>query len=768
MPLLWISLAFLLGVFLAPMLGGPPWLWLAFAGLCFLSYQLFRRKKRFPSPIIPSGFAFPLNPLLLLLALSLGAFRFLSTRPVLNDQTLATYNDIGRVQFAGKIVRPADPLDQAILLDVAVDEVLQINDVHIDLPVKGRCMVRVIPGNDYHYGDRVVFTGRLQTPPSNDDFSYRDYLASKGIGSYMMYPSLDDLTPTHRLSVFGLLYSFRERAYQTINQLLPQPEAGLLSGILIGMERDIPDAVQEDFQKTGTTHIIAISGFNIALVAGLLTLLLDRLIGKRWAPLGVIGGIGLYTVLVGAQAAVVRAAIMGSISLIGRQIGRRSTGMNTLLFTAALMTWQNPLILGDVGFQLSFSATLGLVLFAGPWQDALTRWMERAFSEGLAARFSAPISEFFLFTLAAQLTTLPVIIFHFGQFSLSAFLTNPLILPAQPLIMILGGPVILIGMILLPLGQALIWLVWPLLYYTIHVVGWMAKIPGGVLPMDVTFGLGVAFLLLFICITLLLREKIPRIAIWLQPSLLVLILVLANSFLWREYFRQPDGTLTLTFYPQADCTVVLIESPTGRRILINTGNEPSMINADIGEQLPMLDRKLDLFLVPQEKTACFSAASRLMERVVVRRMAFPPKISASRALSQIDELALSSDIQRVDTSSDLQMDLMDGVNLWVYPSQNGSSLTQILEEKAFKALFLWDGNLPCSKIEQQAANFSLYFDARKEAHPLHQECPGLSATIQVVRVPLAQQGSAELNLTAYKKLTIRTDGEQIWINGFSP
>lgn len=768
MPLLWVSLVFLLGVFLAPMLGGPPWLWLALAGLFFLIFRLRRRRKEYPSLNTHSGFTFPLSPLLLLLACCLGGFRYLSTRPQLNDHTLATYNDIGRVQLSGKIVRPADPLDQAILLDVAVDEILQINDVSIVLPVKGRCMVRVLPGTDYHYGDRVVFSGKLQTPPSNEEFSYRDYLAIKGIGSYMMYPLLDELTPTNQVSAYGLLFAFREQAYQTINLLLPQPEAGLLSGILIGMERDIPDSVQEDFQKTGTSHIVAISGFNIALVAGLLTLLLDKLIGKRWAPLGVIVGIGLYTVLVGAQAAVVRAAIMGSISLIGRQIGRRNTGINTLLFTAALMTWQNPLILGDVGFQLSFSATMGLVLFAGPWQDALTRWMERTFSEGLAARLSAPISEFFLFTLAAQLTTLPVIIYHFGQFSLSAFLTNPLILPAQPLIMILGGPVILIGMIVLPLGQALIWLVWPLLYYTIHVVHWMAKIPGGVLPMDVSFGLGVVILLLLVLIASLLRNKVPKIAIWLQPGLFVLVLVLANSFLWREYFRQPDGELKLTFYPQADCTLVLIESPTGRRILMNAGNEGSLTNAILGEQLPVLDRSLDLVLIPQEKTACYSAVPRLMERFKIEGMIFPPQISASRVLSEVDELSVSEKIERIDSTADLKVDLMDGVKLWSYPSQNGSSLAQVLEMKDFMALFLWDGNLPCSKIEQQAPSFSLYFDARKEARPLQQECPGLSATIQAVRMPLAQQVSAEVNLTAYKKLTIRSDGERIWIDGFAP
>jgi competence protein ComEC len=768
MPLLWVSLSFLAGVLLAPILGGEPYIWLGLSGGCWLLYWLRHRKTPHRPFYSATIHLLTVSPLILSLAFFLGGFRYHVTRPVLDDHTLATYNDAGRIQLSGKIVRPPDPLDQAILLDVAVDEIIQLQDVTIHLPVQGRCMVRAVPGTKYRYGDRVVFSGRMQTPPQNEDFSYRDYLAIKGIYSYMMYPILDQLTPSDNLSGYALLFAFRERAYQTINHLLPQPEAGLLSGILIGMERDIPEDVQVAFQKTGTSHIVAISGFNIALVSGLLTLFLDRVFGKRWAPLGVIGGIGLYTILVGAQAAVVRAAIMGSICLFGRQIGRRSTGSNTLLFTAALMTWQNPLILGDVGFQLSFSATLGLVLFAGPWQDRLTHWIEKTFSESLAVRLSGPISEFFLFTLAAQLTTLPIILIHFGQFSWSAFLANPLILPAQPWIMMLGGPVILAGMLIPPLGQALIWLVWPLLYYTIHIVEWIAKIPAGTLQVDLSYGLGAILLLFLICITSLLRKKFPKLAIYVRPGMLIFGLVLANSSLWREAVRFPDGKLALIFYPQADCSVLWIESPKGERVLINTGSQVSSLSADLGENLPMLDRSVDILLVPQDKTACFSAAPRLMERIAIQSVLFPPQIPSSRLLSQMDELSLSYGIQSVPSDADLLVDLGNGTNLWVYPSQNGLSLSQVLAWQNFRALFLWDGNLPCSKIEQHASYFNLYFDGRKEPVSLQQECPHLSAGLQVVKKPLARSGSMEVNLTAYKKLTISSDGEQIWISGFRP
>ncbi|MBI9049157.1 MAG: ComEC family competence protein [Anaerolineaceae bacterium] len=768
MPLLWLSLLFMLGVWLASLIGGSVWLWLAGALVLLAYYWLMKRGT--------SGFRWlhidnkkiPVHPILMIFALLLGGFRYLQSRPVINEQTLAYYNDVGRIQIAGKIIRPADPLDAAILLDVDVSEVVKINDVTIHMPVKGRCLVRVLPGTEFHYGDEVVFSGYLQTPPEGEEFSYRDYLARKGIYSYILYGTLEELNRADRANVFSLLYAFRERAYETINGMLSQPEAGLLSGILIGMERDIPQYVEDDFRVTGTTHIVAISGFNIALVAGLLTILLDKMIGKKLAPLGVIGGIFLYTLLVGAQAAVVRAAIMGSISLLGRQIGRRGAGLNTLLLTAALMTWQNPLILGDVGFQLSFSATMGLVLFASHWQEGLTQLIAKRISEQAAEKLSAPISEYFLFTIAAQITTLPVILYHFGQFSVSSFLANPLILPAQPLIMILGGPVVLLGMIWLPIGQFLSWLVWPFLYYTIHMVGWVADMPGGVIPVQVSMGIAAVLILMLILIVMLIREKHAKLAIIMRPVIVVLVLVLANSFLWRELFREADGNLHLSIYPAGDCTVVLMESPGGQRLMTNGGNEASTLSSELGSLLPMTHRNIDILLIPQDRAACMSAVPKLMERFKVNQIITAPVMSSSRNLTAIDAAAVSQGIQEVIYDDVLEIAFQDEVMVKLFPSQTAESVTQIIEWKAFSALLAWEGNMPCTMIEQEQGMYSLYLDGRKEAKPLGDECENVSALVQAIELPLGQSDVDIINLTQYRKLTITTDGEQVWIDGVRP
>jgi competence protein ComEC len=177
-----------------------------------------------------------------------------------------------------------------------------------------------------------------------------------------------------------------------------------------------------------------IYGFNMAILAAFFAAITGRFLPRLWSPVVAVLGIAFYTIMVGGQAVVVRAAIMGGLSLFGRQMG-----VHTLLLVAAVMCLFNPRLPWDVGFQLSFAATLGLVLLADPLQAAFERKAAQHLPEEAVKRISGPIGEYFLFTLAAQVTTLPIIAYHFQRFSINSFLSNILVLPPQPLVMILGA-----------------------------------------------------------------------------------------------------------------------------------------------------------------------------------------------------------------------------------------------------------------------------------------------------------------------------------------
>jgi len=135
------------------------------------------------------------------------------------------------------------------------------------------------------------------------------------------------------------------------------------------VDSGLPDDLQQDFKDTGTSHIIAISGFNIAIIAAIFLSLFGRAFGPRRGA--VVAGIGIvfYTLLVGADAAVVRAAVMGVTALFARHFGRRQDGLVTLFAAGAGMCLYNPYYTQDVGFQLSFFATLGLILYGEPLSD---------------------------------------------------------------------------------------------------------------------------------------------------------------------------------------------------------------------------------------------------------------------------------------------------------------------------------------------------------------------------------------------------------------
>jgi competence protein ComEC len=185
----------------------------------------------------------------------------------------------------------------------------------------------------------------------------------------------------------------------------------------------------------------------------------------------------MYTILVGADAAVVRAAFMGGLYVLALHYGRRSHALTSLMATAGMMTLLNPRTLWDLGFQLSFAATLGLILLAPPMQEGLESWLRKWLSETIAKQALDVLNDALVITLAAQIMATPVILYTFGRLSLVSLLTNLLILPAQPALLIWGAFATLLGFVWLPAGRILAWVAWLFLTYTVRVVEVTAQIP---------------------------------------------------------------------------------------------------------------------------------------------------------------------------------------------------------------------------------------------------------------------------------------------------
>jgi competence protein ComEC len=604
LPFFWLALAVLGGIWFADWLATPIWLWGVGSGLSLLlwilaltlpknwtlTHNLIRwtqSDRRLPGAILAAFFF-------------LAGWRYSAVQPAMSPELIAFYNGRGMVQLLGEVVRPPDVRDNRTNLVLRVDSLILLDEpVPAAFPekIKGKVMLQVPIGEDWAYGDLLRAQGSLVTPFEIADFSYKDYLARKDVYSMMPYARVERMPGKGRSTLQSWIYQLRDNSLTVLNNLFPSPEADLLAGILLGMEQGLSANLQDAFKRTGTTHIIAISGFNMTILAGLFMGVFTRIFGRRWGALTAIFGISIYTVFVGGEAAVVRAAIMGGLGVMGGMFGRRQSGLNSLGLAVFGMLLLDPNLPWDIGFQLSAAATLGLVLYAQPLEEKVVHWLMHWLPEERAHKVIGPLSEFFLFTLAAQMMTLPIIIYHFGGFSWITFLANPLILPPQTLVLILGGMALLSGLILPGLGALIAIVTLPFVRYTIRMVVWLARLPGSelTLPKFHPLWLGVFFGCLFF-LTLFSREQQKKILTKIQPARAGMLLLAGLVFLvWTNVLIQPDGQLHLTLL---DCEgTLLIQSPTGDVVLIGGGSSPSYLKQVLGERLATIKPRVRWVIV---------------------------------------------------------------------------------------------------------------------------------------------------------------------------
>jgi len=217
----------------------------------------------------------------------------------------------------------------------------------------GRVLASVSPYVELSYGDLVKISGDLQEPSDDiEGFNYKKYLERYRVWS-VIYDAKVYQQQRAPPSVRGFLYEFKAKTEKRLNRLFFEPEASFAAGLLLGSRKGMPEDLAKAFQKVGLTHIVAISGYNISLVIALMFLMLSFLPLKVRVIVSTIA-IVLFVILVGASAAVVRAGIMGSLTLWGLFTGRKSQAFFALLWSAVLMVIMNPYTLVyDAGYEFS-------------------------------------------------------------------------------------------------------------------------------------------------------------------------------------------------------------------------------------------------------------------------------------------------------------------------------------------------------------------------------------------------------------------------------
>lgn len=341
---------------------------------------------------------------------------------------------------------------------------------------------------NYAYGDKLNLSCLLTIPenrigvgpstsPSTSSgsaqdeassFDYRMYLAKEGVFYLCKSPKVENLNANEGNRIYKIILNAKNKLNEKINQFLPMPESGLLTGLLIGGSENLPQKVKDDFSTTGMTHIVAVSGFNVTIVAEHL-MILGIFLGlwRKQAFWFAVAGIFLFVFMTGFPASAVRAGLMGGLLLWAMKNGRLANSQNAILFAAAAMLFWNPLLLRwDVGFQLSFLATLGIVYFYPLLENYLIR----------KNKVLTATTEIIFLTMSAIIFVTPVIIYNFHKFSVVALLANLLILPIIPATMLLGFLMVLASFIFSPLAQVLAWLTFLPLKYETGVISFLASL----------------------------------------------------------------------------------------------------------------------------------------------------------------------------------------------------------------------------------------------------------------------------------------------------
>jgi competence protein ComEC len=673
-PLIPITLAWLVGIWLASHIAVPFVALGLAAGVAILGVIIWRRAPK------PRWF------FVLALAAVLGALRYNLAQPHFDQTSLATYNDQAKpVIVEGVVTCEPDVRDTYTNLRVESDKLI-ITD-QPTRTVKGLALVQAPPFTDFRYGDRVRAEGKLQTPAGTGDFDYREYLARQGVYSIMSRPRVTarSVARDQGFAPLAWLYAFKARAKNVIAQILPEPQASLLTGILLGDDSGIPKSVQDAFRATGTSHIIAISGYNVTILIGLMNLGALRLLGRRRAFFVLVIGLLIYMLLVGASASVMRAVIMGIVFLLANRVGRQGLALNTLFLTAMLMTLYNPMWLWDVGFQLSFVATLGLILYATPLQQTVETWLAGV----LPARRVKPVmdvlSDALLVTLAAQITTIPLLAYSFKQFSFVSLLTNALVLPAQSGVMIAGGLALLAGLVWIPLGQVIGWVAWLFLAWTTGMVELTARIPGASLPLGNVSAVWIAgyYALLGLATWWLSRpaDQRPNVLAWIASKITRRNALIAAgaviALIAVALVQLPDGKLHVYFLDVGQGDAIFIVTPSGKQILVDGGPTPSVILAQLARHMPFWDRSLDLVVATQPDLDHLGGLVAVMERYTVGAVMAGewPEANRSSAVARWSQLVATSRATRVPPEVGLRLQIDPGVEMTVLHPPAASSLT---------------------------------------------------------------------------------------------
>ncbi|MFA5386159.1 MAG: ComEC/Rec2 family competence protein [Candidatus Paceibacterota bacterium] len=389
---------------------------------------------------------------------------------------------------------------------VAVDRgASQKVTVNLQGPQKGLMLIMAKSYPSFNYGDLISFEGVAK---KTDDSSYGNYLRKNRIIGATDYPQITLIKSDQGNLIKAKLLVFKDKTIEVFQRILPSEKAAFLSGLTLGEKGEFSKTFKDVMSKSGTTHLVALSGYNISIIITLIfgIFLFSFNIGKRWAFVFSVIFVLLFVMMTGGEASVVRAAVMGIIALLAKEVGRIHSFRNAIIFAAFLMILGNPKLLTfDVGFQLSFLAVIGLVYLSPIIKNLLHFKEESAFD--WQDNFSS--------TLSAQIMVAPLLISYFSNFSFISLIANLLILSVIPLTMALGFLGALVGFIFFPLAIIFGWFLNIFLSYEVFLIKFFGNMNFFNIS-SISFSLAVIYYVILVAFMIFYGKKLREQKVYVQ------------------------------------------------------------------------------------------------------------------------------------------------------------------------------------------------------------------------------------------------------------
>lgn len=409
-----------------------------------------------------------------ILAITFGIFRF-----YFFDKNIPNFleNKVdSKIELSGIISDDVDMRENNQKLLVEVKNPLRHSDTSpLVRGRKGGGELKILVTTDFeqifNYGDEVKFSGKLEKPENfiteqDKEFDYVNYLRKDNILYLVNYPKVEILSFGNASWLKSNLYKIKNKFVEKINFLIPDPENLLMGGLILGEKSSFDQTLRQSFVDTGTIHIVALSGYNVTIIAEWIMKLFSFLPYGLGVWFGIIAII-LFVIMSGASSTAIRAGIMAVLMLFARATGRNYDVSRALVLAAVLMIYLNPLILvHDVSFQLSFIATVAVIFFT-PKVEKYFLWVPEKFG----------MRDIVTVTSAAYIFVLPFILYEMGNLSIVALPTNILVLPFIPFTMLLGFLSGIFSFIWYLLAMPFAYVAYFLLHYELTIIQFFGSLP---------------------------------------------------------------------------------------------------------------------------------------------------------------------------------------------------------------------------------------------------------------------------------------------------